>query len=503
MQTRRVLCSVRCRRLAALVSILLVGSLLASVVLAWSEPAPVGVVAWPNSPPGPRTWSQETVRIEFFYNGGDPAGASAAAASFASLLSDETGLDVEAVIASCEAMVVEHLGAGNTDVAPLSSVAYAYGHEMYGIEARLVNGQYGGFYNRGQIVVPAARGYTEIEDLRGTHFAAPSIGSRSGYMAPHMLISDTTGMTPDTFFGEVTFAGGHDRVIEAIYNGEADCGATYDDARDMVIGQYPDVYDVVTVLAHTENLPLDPWAFRADFNGMVAQTVANGIVAVGQTPEGGDALETIFGYRPSDIGSTQDGAYDFIRAIVAEFGLEMDTCKYIYLPLVLNSHNQNQLLLHGDFDTGAWTPWEIETEIGSPGLTQGQYHSAPYSARLGGSVDTHDYVSQQVTVPTNATEMTLDFWYRVSSNDPDLDEHLCFEIINDEFTEVLDGGYFSLSTVEPQNKWIELHHVISGAALAPMLGEIVFVSFNAHNNAANPSTVWVDDVSFEVTGTGP
>ena len=339
MQTRRVLCSVRCRRLAALVGILLVGSLLASVVLAWSEPASVGVVARQNSQPGPRTWSQETVRIEFFYNGGDPVGASAAADSFASLLSDETGLDVEAAIASCEALVVDHLGAGHADVAPLSSLAYVHGHEMYGIEARLVTGRYGGFYNRGQIVVPAACGYTEIEDLRGTHFTAPNIGSHSGYMAPHILISDTTGMTLDTFFSEVTFAGGHDRVIEAVYDGEADCGATYDDARDMVIGQYPDVYDVVTVLAYTANIPHDPWAFRAGLDGMVAQTVANGIVTLVQTPEGGDALETILGYRPSDIGTTVDGAYDIIQVMVAEFGLEMGTCEYIYLPLVLNDYN--------------------------------------------------------------------------------------------------------------------------------------------------------------------
>ena len=68
---------------------------------------------------------------------------------------------------------------------------------------------------------------------------------------------------------------------------------------------------------------------------------------------------------------------------------------------------------------------------------------------------------------------------------------------------MLYGICYPLSTVEPQNEWIKVHHVISGAELATLVGEAVFVSFNAHNNAANPSTVWVDDVSFKVTRTNP
>jgi hypothetical protein len=158
--------------------------------------------------------------------------------------------------------------------------------------------------------------------------------------------------------------------------------------------------------------------------------------------------------------------------------------------------------VNGDFDTGAWPPWEIDTEIGAPGLTQQQYHSAPYSARLGGSVDTHDYIGQLVTVPSNASEVTLDFWDRTSGSDPSPDDHICVEILNNTWTEVLWGDCFALYETVPQNQWIKRHGVISGAELAPLLGQTVYVSFNVHNNDTNPGTVWVDDVSFKVTRSG-
>ena len=234
--------------------------------------------------------------IEFYYNGEDPVSASIAAIEFASLLSQETGLNIQASIDACEASIVGHLGAGDADLAPLSHVAYIHGHETYNIEARLVNGRFGQDYFRSQINVPASGGFTDIWDLQNTRFVAPDPDSTSGYMVPYLLISETTGMTPTTFFSEVEFVGSHDQVIRDVYHGTADCGATFDDARDGVAGELPDVYDVVEVLTYSENIPNSPWAFRSGLDETVAQTLSDGIITVAGTPEGESALETIFEY---------------------------------------------------------------------------------------------------------------------------------------------------------------------------------------------------------------
>jgi phosphonate transport system substrate-binding protein len=275
---------------------------------------------------------QPAIKIEFRYSGDDPAGASAAADRFADLLAQETGLVVSAGTHVCEATIVEHLGTGKAHVAPLRGVAYVLGHDTYGIEAKLVNETRGASAYRGQINVAAAGATTDVLDLQGRRFASTDPGSASGYMLPYLLISETTGLTPTAFFSDVSFVGSHSQVIRDIYEGNADCGATYEDARGSVVGEYPDVFDVVSVLTYTRYLPNDPWAFYQGLDPAVVLTLTNGIAAVFGTPEGENALETVLGNDLSGIGTIQDSAYGIVRDLVAAFGLQLEPCYAVFLP---------------------------------------------------------------------------------------------------------------------------------------------------------------------------
>ncbi len=281
--------------------------------------------------------AQDTVRIEFVYSGNDPAAASQAAEEFADLLSQETGLGVQASIFPCEEGVVEHLGSGSVDLAPLSSVAYVLGHDSYGIEARLVVERYGGSaYYRGQINVQASGNYTDIWGLQGKRFVSSIPDSWSSYYAPYILISQTTGMTPAAFFGEVAFVGSQSQVIRDVYTGTAACGGSYEDARYAVKGEYPDVLNVVHVLTYTEPIYHEPWAFRQSLDASVVLTLTNGTITIAETTEGNAALDTLMGGDVQAITVTQDSAYDITRDIVAELGLQMEAC-HCYLPVVLKN----------------------------------------------------------------------------------------------------------------------------------------------------------------------
>lgn len=281
-----------------------------------------------------RTMPDDSIQIEFFYAGNDLTGVTAAADDFANLLSVETGHVIAAGITDCEGIIIDHLGAGQADIAVLSGLAYAFGHKENGIEARLVNGMFDAFSYRSQINVPAASGYNDLWDLQGLRFAATDPSSRSGYMFPYLLISDTTGMAPDAFFSEVSFVGGHDQVILEVYTGAVECGASFEDARSLVVADYSDVFDVVSVLTYTEDIYQDPWVFRQELDSSVVQTLTDGIVAVAGTQEGENDLEAIFGYDLTGIGVVDDSAYDPYRELITAFNVRLDPCYKNYLPIM-------------------------------------------------------------------------------------------------------------------------------------------------------------------------
>ena len=109
-------------------------------------------------------------------------------------------------------------------------------------------------------------------------------------------------------------------------------------------------------------------------------------------------------------------------------------------------------------------------------------------------------------MPSDATEVKLDFWYRASSDDPSSPEdHVCGGVFDRDGN--LIGDYavcYDLYYVEQKDQWLKSHPlVISGADLTPLLGQAVLVSFRGWTNATKPSTVWVDDVSFMAARAGP
>ncbi len=332
--------SVRLRSIVVLFGCLALPSFLVLIFLTYSVGASAQAAEQQASNFLPHNSTQKTFNIEFYYLGEYSHHASIAADNFADLLSQETGLDIHASIKTCEAKIVENLGAGTADLAPLNINAYVFGQDAHGIEAKLVNGYYGAYNTRGQLNIQASSGYTEVWDLQGKRFASSDPNSVSGYMLPYLLISNTTGMTPTEFFGEVNFVGDHSQVIKDVYNGAADCGGTYDDAKGSVTGENPDVLDVVSVLSYTEYLPNSPWAFRKELDGMVVQTLADGIIAVFGTPDGEKALKAILGSAFSGIESIEDSAYDPSRDLVSTFGLNMEECHDIYLPLVSEKTGQ-------------------------------------------------------------------------------------------------------------------------------------------------------------------
>lgn len=141
---------------------------------------------------------------------------------------------------------------------------------------------------RGLIIARRESGFRSISDLEGKRFAFVDPKSASGYVYPRAMLLEK-GVTPERFFRETIFAGGHDKVIQAVLEGRVDAGAIYDGALGVAKQKGVPVEDLVT-LASTEPIPHDAIAVRVGLDEALVKKIQAALVNVDKTEAGRRAL---------------------------------------------------------------------------------------------------------------------------------------------------------------------------------------------------------------------
>jgi len=223
----------------------------------------------------------------------------------AQLLEMATGYRFETFVATSFAGVIEAMTAGRADIGWLNTFSYVIAHQKYGVEVRLVTVRFGLPYYRAEIITQAASGITSLADLRGKNFAFVDPASTSGYLFPLAALKKA-GYDPQKFFGQTVFAGSHNNVVLAVYQGRADAGAVYDDARGTVQKTLPDVMEKVKVIWYSSPIPNDTVSFRRDLPEDVKARVEKALLRFAETPAGLEALNSLY-----DIDALAD--YSLLR----------------------------------------------------------------------------------------------------------------------------------------------------------------------------------------------
>jgi phosphonate transport system substrate-binding protein len=182
-------------------------------------------------------------------------------------------------------------------------------------------------YYRSQLLYRADLPIRTVADLRGRKFAFVDPASASGYLFPAALLK-RHGIDPARHLGQVVFAGGHDKVVLAIYSGAVDAGATFgdefgNDARERIIRHYPDVKERVRVLAYTDPIPADTVSFRRDLPEEVKARTALALVRIAQTAPGRETLDSL--YRIHGFAD--------LDALRAGHGLRLRTLDEFFAPI--------------------------------------------------------------------------------------------------------------------------------------------------------------------------
>jgi phosphonate transport system substrate-binding protein len=211
----------------------------------------------------------------------------------AHLLEMATGYHFESVVATSYAGVIEAMGANRADIGWLNTFSYVIAHEKYGVEVRLVTVRFGLPYYRSEIITQADSGINTLGDLRGKRFAYVDPASTSGYLFPVAGLKKA-GYDPQKFFGQTIFAGSHNNVVLAVYQGRVDAGAVFEDARASVQKTLADVMQKVKVVWKSDPIPNDTVSVRKGLPEDVKGRVTNALLRFSQTSAGLDALKSLY-----------------------------------------------------------------------------------------------------------------------------------------------------------------------------------------------------------------
>lgn len=250
----------------------------------------------------------------------------------AKLLTDATNLNFKVSVPTSYTTVIEAMGAGQVDVGWLAPFAYVLSHDQNGTQVLLASLRQGSKTYRSQIIVRADSGINSIEQLRGKKFAFVDPASASGFLFPNYMLANM-GLDYKTFFSDTIFAGGHDKVVIAVYNKQVDGGATFGqnvdsgpptDARTLpgVIGTLPDVLQVVKPIAQTDPIPNDTVSVRAGLDPALVKLINDGLLYVQSTSEGQKALKDLYGI--DGLGPASDKDYDILRNAAKVLNLDLE-----------------------------------------------------------------------------------------------------------------------------------------------------------------------------------
>jgi phosphonate transport system substrate-binding protein len=270
----------------------------------------------------PKLGTEDNPIIMSFVPSGDTQEIIASGDQLAEMISEKTGLDVVANVGTDFAAVREAMGAGKAHIGWLNTFNYVLANEKYGVEVGLVTERFGSTTYTGQFNVRADSGITTLGDIVGKVMCWVDPNSTSGYIIPRIMLA-ANGIDPDTAFSKTVEAGSHNNAITAVYNGDCDVGVSYADARSSIEDDFPDVKDVVVVLATTSDIPNDSVSFAKDFPEDMRQQIVDALLEIAVSEEGQVALEGL--YSISNLQAADDSFYDIFRADLSKAGIDIES----------------------------------------------------------------------------------------------------------------------------------------------------------------------------------
>lgn len=186
-----------------------------------------------------------------------------------SCIEKDSGYFITLQIPNSYIAVSEAMGSNKLDLAFGDISTFLIARKKYNVEPFLQVIRYGVNYYQSMIIVRSDSKMNTISDLNGKKFAYPDASSASGYLLP-LIEMRKNGIK----FGQEVPTGSMDASVTALLQKKVDAaGAYYNvpdpktqalrDARERLIGIYPDIAEKTRVIWTSQPIPNEPIFVRS------------------------------------------------------------------------------------------------------------------------------------------------------------------------------------------------------------------------------------------------
>lgn len=243
------------------------------------------------------------------------------------LLSKQLGIPVHVTVSTDYNTVVEAMGSKKVDMGFLPPDPYVQAHQQYGAKVILQSERYGLTdnntgdsttklvnYYRAEILVKKDSPIKSVKDLKGKKIAVQDPTSDAGYMFP-VVDLNKKGMNVVKNSDLVTVKG-HDQGVISVLDGDTDAAFVFDDARNLVKKDNPDVFKDTRVLAYTAKIPNDTIALRKGISSKDTKTIQNAMVKISKTKDGKAIMNNVYSW--AGVAKSKDSNFDIVRKYQSE-----------------------------------------------------------------------------------------------------------------------------------------------------------------------------------------
>ncbi|MCJ1779667.1 phosphate/phosphite/phosphonate ABC transporter substrate-binding protein [Mammaliicoccus sciuri] len=236
------------------------------------------------------------------------------------LLSKELDIPVKVSVSTNYNTIVEAMKSKKVDVGFLPPTAYTLAHDQKAADVLLQAQRYGvnkdGSNNdklvksyKSQFVVKKDSGIKSLKDMKGKKIALQDVTSTAGYTYPVAELLKE-GINPINDM-KITNVKGHDQAIIALLNGDVDVAVTFQDARNIVKKDQPNVFKDTEIVKLTEDIPNDTISVRSDMDDKFRDKLKKAFKDIAKTKEGHKIVSEVYSHE--GYVDSKDSEFDIVR----------------------------------------------------------------------------------------------------------------------------------------------------------------------------------------------